>query len=372
VNQNFQNNNNIVSKLPTLRRLSDTPVGGATVETISTTTFVRWIDRGRGNIYEASNINSNITILSNTILPKVYESIWNKNMNTFVALSLSESTNRVTTLYSTLQPRFASTVQKKNTNSTSTIQNAPDTTVTPYELKGTKLPDNVISVSESPKKDKAIIVIKEGKNGVGYIATFDGKKMTKLFSTPLTEISVEWPEENTIAIHTSAGSNIGGFLYFINAKTGFMRKILGPLPGLSTKVSHDAKNVIVSVTGDEKNLRSAIYNVTTGKTVDILVNTLAEKCVWSRAFVEDAYCSVPSQIDQGSYPDDWYKGNVRFSDKIWQINSKTGTINMISNLLNQADRIIDGINLKLDDKDKYLIFMNKNDLTLWSLELASK
>jgi hypothetical protein len=355
--------------------LSSTPVGGATLETISTTTLIRFIDRGRGNIYEASNISSEIKVLSNTILPKVYESVWNKNMNVFIALSLSESTDKVSALYSTLQPRFSpkqSVIPTKGTKATTTIDIPVDTSLTPYELRGTRFPENIITIAESPKKDKAILIVKEGDMGVGYVATFDGKKMTKLFSTPLTEVVVEWPEENTIALHTRAGAYIGGFLYFVNTKTGAMKKILGPLPGLSTKVSHDAKNVIVSVTGDQKNIRSAVYNIATGRTIDILVNTLAEKCVWSKAFVEDAYCAVPSNIEEGAYPDDWYKGDKSFSDKIWQINSKTGTINMISNLINQADRVIDGIDLKLDDKDKYLIFTNKNDLTLWSLELASK
>jgi hypothetical protein len=128
---------NLATKLPALRMLSSTPVGGATLETISTTTLIRFIDRGRGNIYEASNISSEIKVLSNTILPKVYESVWNKNMNVFIALSLSESTDKVSALYSTLQPRFSpkqSVIPTKGTKATTTIDIPVDTSLTLFYI----------------------------------------------------------------------------------------------------------------------------------------------------------------------------------------------------------------------------------------------
>ena len=35
----------------------------------------------------------------------------------------------------------------------------------------------------------------------------------------------------------------------------------------------------------------------------------------------------------------------------------------------EAGQAIDGIKLSLDDKENYLIFINKKDSSLWSLEL---
>jgi hypothetical protein len=56
---------------------------------------------------------------------------------------------------------------------------------------------------------------------------------------------------------------------------------------------------------------------------------------------------------------------------MWQINAGTGEVHLVSSIIDQADRIIDAYNLGLDPKDDYLLFMNKNDLSLWSLDLIA-
>jgi hypothetical protein len=77
-------------------------------------------------------------------------------------------------------------------------------------------------------------------------------------------------------------------------------------------------------------------------------------------------------LRRATYPDDWYKGTVSFVDKIWQVSATTGEVHLISSIVDTSDRIIDAFNLGLDEKDRFLIFMNKNDLSLWSLDLTAK
>jgi hypothetical protein len=101
------------------------------------------------------------------------------------------------------------------------------------------------------------------------------------------------------------------------------------------------------------------------------VNTLADKCVWGNFYKEIVYCAVPSQPIAALYPDDWYKGNVSFTDKIWQINASTEEIHLVSPIVDQSDRTIDAFNLGLDTRDDFLFFMNKKDLSLWSFDLVS-
>ena len=71
--------------IPALRQLSATPIGGYGASTTASTTIVRWIDRGRGNILEAREDSLTINTLSNTLLPKTYESVWNKSISSFIA-----------------------------------------------------------------------------------------------------------------------------------------------------------------------------------------------------------------------------------------------------------------------------------------------
>lgn len=374
-----------VLKIPTLRLLSDTPVGGYGASTTgklsgsiaSSTTVVRWIDRGRGNIYEALGNTLDIATISNTVVPKIYESLWNKNLTGFIAFGLIEASDFgdsgdvLSGVYASIVKRPAPRVTPTtSTTSPEIIPTVDASTLTPYELKGKSLPEDILAYAISPKKDKLFLLISENGSGVGYTMNFDGSSAVKIFTTPLTQVNVEWPTDNVLAITTKGAADSQGFLYFVDAKTGVWKKILGPLPGLSTKTSTDAKHVFISAAGSANNIVSSIYNVTSGTGSDAVVRTLADKCVWGNFYKEMVYCAVPSQPIAGTYPDDWYIGTVSFVDKVWALNSSTGEIKLISSIVDTSDRVIDVFNLGLDDRDGFLFFMNKNDLSLWSLDLV--
>jgi hypothetical protein len=345
--------------IPTLRLLSNTPVGGYGASTTAKTTFVRWVDRGRGNVIEAHSDTLDVTVLSNTVVPRTYTSLWNRDLSAFIASLLEDNAEVATTLYAGLT--------KIKTVGTSTTELAS----TPFELKGQKLPDNIISYAISPKKDKVFMLINENDRGVGYVSTFQGSNITRIFDTPATQLVAEWPEEDTLTLTTKASSEQAGFLYFVNSKTGVWKKILGPTVGLSTRTSRDARYVFASYSTSNGAISSSIYTVSTNKATDSGIKTLAEKCVWGNFYKQTVYCGVPTQISSASYPDDWYKGRISTSDKIWDVNATTGEVRLISSLSDKAERVVDTFNLQLDERDDFLFFMNKNDLSLWSLDLVS-
>lgn len=359
-------------KIPTLRLLSNTPVSGYGASTTgnsktpvaSSTTVVRWMDRGRGNVYEALGNSSTITTISNTVVPKMYETGWNKNLTALVAFGISDK-NNVGGIWAELRLRITPKVS-------STTPVITDSSLSPYELRGKNLPENIVTYAVSPKKDRVFLLVNERGVGIGYIFKFDGSSPVQIFSTPITQVNAEWPTDSTIALTTKGAADEIGFLYFVDSKTGVWKKILGPLPGLSTKVSTDAKRVIVSVTGSSDNFLTSIYDVSKKTGTDAVIRTLADKCVWGNFYKDLVYCAAPADQVLGVYPDDWYKGNVSFADKIWQVNAATGEVHLISSIVDTSDRVIDAFNLGLDDRDNFLIFMNKNDLSLWSLDLVSK
>ncbi len=177
-----------------------------------------------------------------------------------------------------------------------------------------------------------------------------------------------WPEINTIAINTKASANSKGFLYLLDIKKGVTTKILGGISGLSTTVSSDAKRVMYSTGGNNK-VSTGIFTIKEGADMGAVFKTLAEKCVWSKIHADEAYCAVPVEIPNGIYPDDWYKGNISFTDQIWHINATTGEVHLVANLVSLGKALIDATNLTLDPKENYIYFVNKRDLTLWSLSL---
>jgi len=358
------------TKTPGLRLLSDTPVGGYGASTTASTTVVRWVDRGRGNVYETKMDSVEINTLSNTILPKVYESFWNKNLTSFIGTTL-QNNDVLKFVYAQLVVQATSTAKQNLTNATNTepVANG-EQNITPYSLKGKNLPENILDYAISPKGDKLFMYTKELGQGAGYISNLDGTSLTKIFVSPLTQITVEWPEENTLAINTKGSATQNGFLYFVNTKTGIWKKVLGPITGLSTKVSKDAKYILASGTGKNSGIVTNIYTVGTTTPKSATVKTLADKCVWGNFYKEIVYCAEPTEYVSGTYPDDWYKGIISLSDRIWQINAKNMTIDSVTPVYDEADRLIDAFNMSLDAKDSYLFFQNKRDLSFWSFDLS--
>jgi len=358
--------NNVVrnTPLPVLRLLSNTPVGGYGASTTASTSAIRWIDRGRGNIFEARGDNLDIITISNTLIPRMYETIWNTNVSSFIGQYLDNNTDEITTAIAN--------ITKRNTNSTASTTGAVEANVTPYELKGKIVSGNVIAMATSPKKDRVLMVSNKNDRAVGYISNFDGSKQTQLFDLPFTKMTAEWPEENTIAITTNASAYYSGYLYFLNAKTGAMKQILANTPGLTTKVSKDATKVLYSSTaGKGGRVTTSLYDIKNNKTSSIIFRTIADKCAWSAKFKEQVYCGVPSQISEGVFPDDWYLGKLSTVDAVWMLDANTGEINEVADLLDIGKTIIDIYKPSLDNTDDFLYFINKNDLSLWSLDLVS-
>ncbi len=344
--------------IPILRLLSSTPVGGYGASTTASTTIIRWVDRGRGSILQATEDSLDIIKLSNTLAPRIYQSAWNKSLNAFISTTLVTNSTRIQTTYIEITP-----VANMNASSTNSMS------ITPFELKGKNLPNEIVTYALSPKKDKIFFFSVQNNRGIGYISDITGGALTQIFDTPVTQVTIDWPEENTIAITTKGTASQDGFLYFVNPKTGVWKNIIGSIGGLSAIVSHDAKYVLISMRGPNEDMQTAIYKVASSTGISAVVRTLADKCAWGNFYKNLVYCAVPSMPINGTYPDDWYTGTIQFSDKIWQINASTGEVKLISNLFIESDRLIDGFNLSTDSKDNYLMFMSKNDLSLWSLNL---
>lgn len=338
-------------KLLTLRKLSATPVGGMSASTTANTAVIRFIDRGAGHIYEANDKSNEITKISNTTLPKIYESYWNKNLTALVIRYLKEDTNTITNFYAEI---------RKTSTTTST---------TPFGIKGSYMSPDIDQIAVSPNGDRIFTWNIENGKGVGYISNFDERNKIRVINGQLTQVLIDWPENNTVTMTTKASANASGYAYTIDTKTGSMKKIIGGLRGLSTKTSKDVKKTLYSVSKNN-GFSTALYNSKDESIQDVIFNTLADKCIWSTLRKNEVYCAVPTEIPSGIYPDDWYKGSVQFVDQIWYLDTTTGEVHLLANLLNLSNELIDATQLTLDPKENFLYFINKRDLSLWSLDLS--
>ena len=221
---------------------------------------------------------------------------------------------------------------------------------------------NILRGSSSP----------DGKNFLGLISTptktnlylydFSGKKVRSVFSSDLSEWSIQWINDTTVAITTLASREADGFLFFLNIKDGSYSRILGPIRGLTTLVSPDAKYVLYSKSTDS-GIETFIHNTNTGSEMKPSLSTLPAKCVWQNTIT--IFCGVPKTITPDQYPDSWYQGITSFNDVLWSINTGENSTNLILS----PEQNFDMTNLKFSISGDYIYFINKNDQTLWSYRI---
>lgn len=324
--------------------------------TTASSTVVRYIDRGVGHVHESLSINEAINKISNTTIPKIYESYWNKNLNATILRYIKDDKGAIANFYAEIRP----------------IKVSSTTPITsdfiPYEIKGKFLSSDIREIAVSPKKDRIFTLNIENGKGVGYISGFDESKKTKVLDIPITQANIEWPEENTILITNKASGVSSGFAYIFDIKKGTLTKILGGITGLTAKMSADAKKIIFTSTRG-LGIFTSIYTIKDASTREQVFRTFTDKCVWSRLRTDEIYCAVPSILDKAVYPDSWYRGSISFVDQIWHLDTTTGEVHLLANLLELSGDLIDATDLTLDPKENFLYFINKNDLTLWSLDL---
>lgn len=339
-------------KLPILRQISDSPVAGGISFKRNDLTVIRFVDRGTGHIFETNDRSLENTLISNTTIPKVPESVWSKNGQTVILRYLDEDNKSILSFSANILTATTSQDVSKN-------------------KKSAFLPSNIEQLSANPSGDKIFYLINGVEGSVGSVSEVNGSKKKIIFQSPIKEWLISWMNDKTITLATKPSFNVPGHLFFLDVKTGVMDKIMTGVNGLTALVSDNAKNILYSESvGGSVKLK--YRNLTNGDDKDFSFKTLPEKCVWSKTEAFVAYCAVSIAIPNGEYPDGWYQGLISFTDGVWRVNAKTGSSELVFDIQKETDIDIDIMNPFLSDGDEYLFFTNRKDLTLWSLAVKKQ
>lgn len=331
---------------PILRQITTVPTAGGVVFENSGKSYVRYMDRAKGNVYETDATSIKALRLSNTIIPQIYEAFWNKTGTNLIARFLKDG-NVIQT--------FSATVVSKGGGT--------------GELSGEFLTSDIQDLVLSPSGNQISYLINTTDGTSGILASFDGRKKIQIFDSPLTEWLLSWPTENTITVTSKAGSGITGLMMFIDTGTGKRDVVLSNVKGLTTLTNADNSKVLFSVSS-QKNLVTNLFDVSKKTSSLFRFTTLPEKCIWSRIKRNIVFCAVPETLPSADYPDSWYQGITSFRDEIWKIDTATGNSEFVMNLGDQSRTDFDAMNLNLNDKENFVLLTNKNDLTLWEIQLA--
>ncbi|MEN9582363.1 MAG: hypothetical protein RL641_317 [Candidatus Parcubacteria bacterium] len=308
-------------------------------------TIVRYIETSTGHTDETYLDVIELIKLTNTTVPKIAEGYFAGKGGTSAILRYADEKNIIQT--------FSGAIPEKSL--------VPDT-----KLRGIYLPEETTTMAIAPDREKIFTISKSDNGVVGTISLPDGTKKNQILSLDYTEWVAGWPSAKFVAITTKPSAKVPGYLYTIDTASKIMKKVLGGVNGLTTLTSPDMKKVLFSrsVNGG---MTSSIYS-TDAKSIIPLpgANTLPEKCVWQSATI--LYCAVPSYLPSVDYPDAWYQGAISFNDQIYKIDLNDYTSIVVGNP-SSVNATIDATNLVVDPANTYLVFINKKDGSLWSLDL---
>ncbi len=337
-----------VKEGPVLRQLTTTPVSGAVIGESGTRVAVRYLDRATGNIFEVSPDGGEARRITNTTIPKIYEALFAKSGNVVIARYLKEDGETIET--------FSGTVKAKSGS-------------TEGDLAGTFLPAGIKGLALSPDSRRIFYLREEGGRAVGVIATAAGGEKTEVFRSPLREWAVAWPKEDTIVLTAKPSALAEGTVQFLNPETGRVTPALSRLRGLTALADASAARILYSVSG-ETDFTLSLLERETRADIPLPLRTLPEKCVFG-AKGATLLCAVPKTLPPASYPDAWYQGVIALEDEVWSIETENGIPRLMMDVSAEAKGAIDAVSPILSTDEKYLIFTNKRDGTLWSLKLRN-
>lgn len=358
------------SRIPILRQLSSEPIAGYTffkkefevinndlatsteevpVNTETEEKYVfRFMERGTGHIFETTEDTLTTEKITNTSVSKIINAIFSENGNKIIFEKLSEDEENIDSFLGNIIDEI-----EEGGSEQKILE------VQPYSILSKNF-------TLSPKKDLFAHMKLNSDSSTIYSTNFDLKE-TVLEQSIIKDWLISWDSENYISMFTKPSSKIPGYGYILNIKNGNSEKIFNQINGLTFKLSPDAQSAIYSESnGNSFSLK--FKNLETEEIRDFPISAIPEKCVFSNTQENIIYCGTSTLIPSATYPDDWYKGKVSFDDSIWKINTNTGR----SETLYQFDDMygnFDVIDIQLTSDDEFILFKNKIDLTLWSINL---
>jgi hypothetical protein len=340
------------------------------IKTKETQYFVRYMDRATGHVFDIKTDSPAANEISNTTIPKVYEATFTPDGNSIITRFLS-STNpdQILTYFVTMRNKPLSV------SATSTNKTVADIgTLSKIGLKdvsGIYLPPDIKEIAMSPSGAK-ILSLYYGDNGGGrlVLSSPSGAGAKAVLTHPLREWLLSLVSDGKAVLTTKPSGIVNGYSYMLDLASGTLNKIMGEIAGLTVLPNRDG-NTFLGAGAPGGNVKLFAYFAKEDKQTMLPLSTFPEKCVWA-AEKSVAYCAVPENIPQTTYPDAWYQARVSFTDDIWKINVNTGETNLVSSLPKESGQKIDAIDMKLSDDDTYLTFINKIDLTLWGINLTQR
>ncbi|HEY4504932.1 MAG TPA: hypothetical protein VJI73_04145 [Candidatus Paceibacterota bacterium] len=204
---------------------------------------------------------------------------------------------------------------------------------------------------------------------------FDNKNPRAFFSTMIEELNISWPNKNILAIASKANSQTYGQAFLLpSTKIGMSllsdvsTPILRNIKGLTININPNTSKVVYGESGP-RGYQTKILDIATGETRAFPISTIpSEKCVWDLREQNLIYCAGPQQGLGTSEPEAWYLGLSSSQDNVYSIDTETATVSLIYSPKNIGPDIS---SINVSEDGRVLLFIDKNDSSLWAVYLNS-
>lgn len=320
---------------------SSTPKGKPTTQT-TIDHMLRYVSRNSGYVYEVKNNGTPIQV-TNIFIANIYETLFADGGKTAILRFLRDDAKTIAT--------YIVPVPERNIDGTRTQKN------------GAYLPDDISNISVSPDGSTIARLTNNGSTTSLYSTNTANNNKRELLRSPFHEWLISWGGKD-IYLQTKASGLAEGFLYKVDGTTRRLIKILGNINGLTTSVSPNGTYVLYS-TSNSLGFSTKILTLKTGDIRNIANSILPEKCAWLKS--EDLICAGGGDVPGGTYPDAWYAGTVKLSDKIFRIYTSSNLLDVL--YTPTENESFDMTNLQVDEDSNLLYFIDKQTGLLWQFTL---
>ncbi len=339
-------------------KISDGPVAGATFmqEARPTTTVARFVMQQNGHVLDLAidSPGSVARAISNTTIPGAKEVVW----------EIAKDNAR-----QVAQGAILRYIDQTIIKSVLLLFPQSATTTSVAAVRIQFLPDNILSLAASPDGASVVYLVATAAGSDGYVARADGTNPKKLFSLPLTQMTVQWPSVGTILATTKAATGVPGMAFSISAASGAVSPILYA-SGITTTADFGFNQVVYQSANGATRFTYA-HNTKTNLDRSLSFDPMPDKCIWSRLQTSTMFCAVPLTYIVPEYNDLWYQGADSAADSIVSYNLITGKNTVLATPgAEDGGTAADIAHMALSADEKYLLFVKKGDRSLWGVRLA--
>ena len=321
-----------------LRQLTTKPVAGFNTITKQDGTSILYAEMGTGHIYSINTSSGEEKRISGTTVAGVNTAVISQNGD-YVALGTKS--NRGVSL----------NIGKISTSSNELLLKDFSTKVESFAItsSGTDL----------------LYTTKDATGLSGHSYNFKSNTDKTIFTLPFHEAVIQWGNEanSTHYLYPKSTYLLEGYLYKVS--NGKISRLPVSGYGLNALANDD---IIAYSVNENSEIKNYIFNQKTQTTLPLSATILPEKCLIANVGYKVVCAWEPRSLPT-EFPDQWYQGSLNFKDSIWNIYGDYSSVDLLVDTFGESGREIDIINIRLDDNEKAVYFINKNDNTLWMYEL---